>query len=117
MAFKCRQCGACCRIKDGIVRLSDLEILSLSRYLQMSESEFIDRFTDVSPDRKCLVLKSAPDGACVFLDENNKCVVHSVKPAKCGSFPYEWTNKDSCLVCPVLMENDLISSGEVLGNG
>ena len=24
--FKCRMCGACCRIKDGIVRVSDAEI-------------------------------------------------------------------------------------------
>ena len=24
--FKCRMCGACCRIQDGIVRVSDAEI-------------------------------------------------------------------------------------------
>jgi len=25
--FKCRMCGACCRIKEGIVRVSDAEIV------------------------------------------------------------------------------------------
>ena len=63
--FKCRMCGACCRIKDGIVRVSDAEIARIAAFLGMDEAEFIERETEVAPDRKSLILKSRPDGASV----------------------------------------------------
>ena len=60
----------------------------------------------IAPDRKGLVLKSLPDGACVYLDENNLCRLNPVKPDKCRSFPFEWTNPDSNSVCPELAGQD-----------
>ena len=100
--FHCRCCGACCRIKDGIVRVSDAEISRIAAYLGMDEAEFIANETELSPDRKGLVLKSRADGACVYLDENNLCRLNPVKPDKCRSFPFEWTNPDSTAICPEL---------------
>ena len=43
MDFKCQGCGACCRIKDGIVRVGDAEIRRIAEFIGMSEKEFIDR--------------------------------------------------------------------------
>jgi len=63
-------CGACCRIKDGIVRVSDAEIARIAAFLGMGEAAFIERETEVAPDRKSLILKSRPDGACVFFSQN-----------------------------------------------
>ena len=100
--FHCRCCGACCRIKDGIVRVSDAEISRIAAYLGMDEAEFIANETELAPDRKGLVLKSRADGACVYLDENNLCRLNPVKPDKCRSFPFEWTNLDSNAICPEL---------------
>lgn len=100
--FVCRECGACCRIKDGIVRVGDAEIERIARYLGMSEQEFIAGETEISPDRRGLVLKSRPDGACVYLTDDNRCRIHAVKPDKCRTFPFEWTNADSDEVCPAL---------------
>ena len=100
--FSCRRCGACCRIKDGIVRVSDAEIARISAFLGMAESDFIERETEVAPDRRGLVLKSRPDGACAWLADDNRCRIHPVKPDKCSTFPYEWTNDDSDAVCPGL---------------
>lgn len=100
--FTCRGCGACCRIKDGIVRVSDAEIAMISAFLGISESSFIDGETEVAPDRRGLVLKSRPDGACAWLTDDNRCRIHPVKPDKCRTFPYEWTNADSFDVCPSL---------------
>lgn len=104
MNFACRQCGACCRIKDGIVRVSDAEIARISAYLGMSEGDFITKETEIAPDRKGLILHSHPDGACVYLTSDNRCRIHAVKPDKCRTFPFEWTNEDSCEVCPGLAE-------------
>ena len=98
--FNCRRCGACCRIKDGIVRVSESEIARIAAFLGMSESDFIASETEVSPDRRSLVLKSVPDGACVYLTPGNLCRINPVKPDKCRTFPFEWTNPDSANVCP-----------------
>ena len=104
--FACACCGACCRIEGGIVRLSDGEIERIAAYLGMSEEAFIAAETDVSPDRKCLILKDAPDGsgACGMLDQRGLCRIHPVKPDQCASFPYDWANDDSQLSCQGLRE-------------
>ena len=100
--FKCRCCGECCRIKDGIVRVSDAEIARIAAFLGMSESDFIERETELAPDRKSLILKSGPDGSCAYLAADNLCRINPVKPDKCRTFPFEWRNKDSANVCPEL---------------
>lgn len=102
--FACRRCGACCRIPDGIVRVSDAEIARIARFLGKNEEEFIASLAVLAPDRKGLVLASRPDGACIFLDEENRCRIHPVKPDKCRTFPHAWTNADSAEVCPALAE-------------
>jgi Fe-S-cluster containining protein len=84
------------------VRVSDAEISRIAAYLGMEEAGFIANETELAPDRKGLVLKSRDDGACVYLDENNLCRLNPVKPDKCRSFPFEWTNPDSSVICPEL---------------
>ena len=101
-SFFCRQCGACCRIKDGIVRVSYAEIARIVAFLGMAEQDFIDRETEIAPDRRGLILKSRPDGACAWLSDDNLCRINPVKPDKCRTFPYEWTNDDSYRICPGL---------------
>ena len=49
-----------------------------------------------------LTLKSRPDESCVYLTDDNRCRIHPVKPDKCRTFPFEWTNADSADVCPAL---------------
>lgn len=100
--FKCLGCGACCRIKDGIVRVGEAEIRRIAEFVGMSEQEFIDHETEIAPDRKGLILKIRPDDACVYLTDDNRCRIHPVKPDKCRTFPFEWTNPDSAEVCPAL---------------
>ena len=101
-AFHCHQCGACCRIKDGIVRVSDAEIAAIAAYLGVTEADFIANETELAPDRKSLMLKSRSDGLCVYLKHDNLCALNPVKPAKCRTFPFEWQNPDSASVCPAL---------------
>ena len=100
--FKCQGCGACCRIKNGIVRVGEAEIRRIAEFVGMSEQEFIDHETEIAPDRKGLILKIRPDDACVYLTDDNRCRIHPVKPDKCRTFPFEWTNPNSAEVCPAL---------------
>jgi Fe-S-cluster containining protein len=100
--FECRMCGACCRIKDGIVRVSEAEIARIAKFLGMTDEEFIEKETELAPDRRTLMLHSRPDGACAFLTDDNLCRINPVKPDKCSTFPYDWVNPDSEKVCPTL---------------
>ena len=86
------------------MRVSDAEIARIAAFLGMAEQDFIGRETEVAPDRRGLILKSRPDGACVWLSDDNHCRINPVKPDKCRSFPQEWTNDDSHRICPVLRQ-------------
>lgn len=101
--FTCRQCGACCRI-EGIVRLKADDPAKIAAHLGMREADFIASETVLAPDRKCLVLKDRSDGACAMLDGDNRCRIYPVRPEKCRTFPYEWTNANSCDYCPGLRD-------------
>ena len=68
----------------------------------MSEADFIKNETDIAPDRKSLMLKSRIDGSCAYLTTDNLCRINPVKPLKCRTFPFEWTNPDSSALCPAL---------------
>lgn len=108
--FSCQCCGACCRI-EGIVRLQDKDTARIAEYLNMQESDFIANETEIAPDRKGLVLKDRPDGACAMLDEMNRCRIYPVRPDKCRTFPYEWTNEESKEYCPGLRACECSSCG------
>ena len=75
--FNCQRCGACCRIPDGIVRVSNEEIRAMADFL---------------------------DGTCCFYREREGCLVHPAKPLQCRTFPFRWHNPDSFSLCPALRE-------------
>ena len=100
--FQCHCCGRCCRIPDGIVRVSDDEIARIAKFLDMDEATFIASETELAPDRRGLILKNTPEGVCVYLTSDTLCRINPVKPDKCRTFPFEWTNADSTSVCPEL---------------
>ncbi|MCL1909367.1 MAG: YkgJ family cysteine cluster protein [Kiritimatiellaeota bacterium] len=100
--FKCRRCGACCR-QPGFVRLEGDEAAAIAAFLGLGENEFADKFTDLSADRRALILKEAADGACVLLGADNLCAANPVKPRQCREFPFTWSNGNSAEVCPGIM--------------
>ena len=100
--FRCQRCGACCRIPGGLVRLREGESTALAAALGMDEQTFLDNHTLLAPDRRSLVLRDRPDGACEMLGEDGLCRVHAAKPAQCREFPFSWRNSDSFRLCPGL---------------
>ncbi|MFA6815627.1 MAG: YkgJ family cysteine cluster protein [Lentisphaeria bacterium] len=87
--FQCLCCGECCRW-PGIVRVSEPECDAIAAYLEMELQAFLQKYTKIAPDRRGLILIDQKDGACVFLQKNNRCHIYSVRPRKCRTFPYEW---------------------------
>ena len=84
----CQRCTACCRW-PGQVQLTGEEITRLAAFNELSECDFIQRFTRLAHDRRGLALQEKPSGACVFLIGND-CSVQSVKPQQCRDFPNLW---------------------------
>ena len=101
-SFRCRRCGACCRIPGGLVRLREGESAALAAALGMDERTFLDEHTLLAPDRRSLVLRDHADGSCEMLGEDGLCRVHAAKPAQCREFPVSWRNPDSFRTCPGL---------------
>ncbi|MFO1486871.1 MAG: YkgJ family cysteine cluster protein [Verrucomicrobiota bacterium] len=86
--YECDRCTACCRW-PGQVRLTEAEISRLAAFLQLTEHDFIQRFTRLRADRRGLSLLDKPNGECIFLEQNN-CAVQAVKPQQCRDFPNLW---------------------------
>lgn len=84
------------------MRLEDGDTARIAAYLRMRETDFIANETNLAPDRRGLVLNDRPDGACAMLDDKNRCRIYPVRPEKCRTFPYEWTNEESAAYCPGL---------------
>jgi len=82
--------------------VNDAEISRIAAFLGIDEASFIANETEIAPDRRGLILKNTPEGACVYLTAENLCRINPVKPEKCRTFPFEWTNADSDAVCPEL---------------
>jgi uncharacterized protein len=85
----CQRCGNCCRW-PGLVRVGDTEVDNIAQHLNMTSADFIEKFTQVTPDRRGLTIISKEDQSCLFLEEPNICQINDVKPIQCGGFPNTW---------------------------
>jgi len=97
--FQCMQCGNCCR-GEGLVSATEDEVREMADYLHLDSEDFKNRYiTPALFPHYWLAERQNKD--CIFL-ENNRCLVHPVKPSQCKSFPQSWLNEDSRNICPAL---------------
>ena len=104
---ECQRCTACCRW-PGEIRLTEAEISRLAAFKDLSEFDFIQRYTRLKQDRRCLVLQDKPNGECIFL-EGNDCSVQPVKPQQCRDFPNLWNFpgfEKICRVVPKMVDDE-----------
>ncbi len=96
--YLCLRCGNCCRW-PGFVRVTDAELQTIAEFLGIALDELLETFTDLRPSRVGLMLKSNPDGSCIFLEGPNTCIIDQVKPQQCRDFPHKWRFDDSRHMC------------------
>jgi uncharacterized protein len=88
--YLCQRCGNCCRW-PGVVRVSEPEIEKIATFLAMKPLDFIDKYCEVTYDRRGLTLiMKESDGSCIFLEGKNVCQIQPVKPIQCSGFPNTW---------------------------
>ena len=85
----CNLCDKCC-IYRGDIRLLPINVWRISKYLNISVKEFLEKYTDRPEGNKLeLVLKTTGElRQCILYDEpGKKCGIHPVKPLQCVMFP------------------------------
>lgn len=100
--YLCQRCTNCCRW-PGDVRLEEQEIQAIAKFLNITDQEFITRFTRLRTNRQGLSLIEKENHECIMLD-GNACSIHAVKPAQCAGFPNTWNFpgwRDVCEAIPI----------------
>lgn len=100
-AFECRKCGACCRV-PGYVRITDADAVAIAEALGMTPEDFVNRWTELSPSRTGLVLKSPPEAPCPFLTAEALCRIHAARPQQCRDYPARWRSAEIEAVCQAM---------------
>lgn len=88
VTYVCQRCTACCKW-PGDVRIEEDEIAPIAAHLGLSEDEFIERYTRLRTNRQGLSILEKENHECIML-EDNRCVIHPVKPEQCRGFPNKW---------------------------
>lgn len=79
----CLDCGICCKIFNNI-EIADDEIQNISRYLKITKSEFLKKYT--TQNQKCNMPTTSLKTPCKFQKSSN-CTIHKIKPFDCKTFP------------------------------
>lgn len=84
--FKCQKdCSNCCTVSGGMVLISEKDLKKMSKYLKVSQDEFLVNFTYRKGKYLCLMDKDEKD--CIFL-KDNRCTIYPVRPIQCRTFPF-----------------------------
>lgn len=121
LCFSCRRCSACCRFEPGFVFLSEKDVSSLMKALQMKRNEFLETFCRWVPGENGtfqLSLKEKSSNDCIFWDsaQGGGCSVYESRPLQCRTFPFwdsvvssERSWKMTAQTCPGMNKGDLRS--------
>jgi Fe-S-cluster containining protein len=103
----CLECGNCCKSLGP--KLNTTDIRRISSVLRIKASEFEQKYLRTDEDDD-FVFSTMP---CVFLAEDNSCVIYEDRPRACREYPHTDQRKmhkvlDSTLknisICPAVFE-------------
>lgn len=86
----CKGCSDCCRGMGSSIVLDPLDCFRLSKHLQKGFGELLAECLELNVVDGVILpnLKMAGDReACVFLNEEGRCSIHSARPGICRIFP------------------------------
>ncbi len=79
-AYRCNQCGRCCRNQS--ITLSPVDVIAIARATGLSTREAVTRYTM----RRGSLLRFQDNGECVALD-GVRCTIHRGRPLACRLYP------------------------------
>ncbi|MHA1927127.1 MAG: YkgJ family cysteine cluster protein [Candidatus Thorarchaeota archaeon] len=144
--FECQLCAACCKHDRLIVTVAGRDIARIAASLNLSAEE-ITRALDfyiIGNDEQIpeglkhiprvkteqglayVALKKADDSSCVFLNDDNLCMIHPVRPSTCISFPFFFDDSKNGLkwglsalrhICPGIDRGKKVTQSFLLETG
>jgi lysine-N-methylase len=95
VTFACTQCGDCCRTGNVLLAPGEAERLAMLDWAAAGHAPPDGPHTAAvrTGQRQGERLARRPDGACIFLDSRNRCLLHEVfgpdaKPLLCRLYPF-----------------------------
>jgi Fe-S-cluster containining protein len=109
-AIDCRACANCCKVAETDVTGRD--ILRLSKYLGITQAQFVAQYTTASAFEQKEPILRRRDTGCIFL-EGNDCSIYDARPDTCRDFPHlmrgagsfesrMWQMVDRASYCPIV---------------
>jgi len=87
LRFKCTECGKCCTGSPGYVWVTEEEIASMAKLLNLSVELFKRKYLRQRDNRYALAEKKSQNHDCIFL-KDKKCTIYQARPAQCRTFPF-----------------------------
>ena len=91
LRFKClKNCSNCCTGSPGYVYLTQKEIQNISGFLKISKKNFLIKYTR-QVRNKISLKENYKNFDCCFLKDKS-CLIYSVRPRQCKTFPWWKSN-------------------------
>ena len=108
-SIDCTQCANCCKV--ATVTVSGRDIDRMARYLRVSRTQFLARYTTES-EEEGRILRRTESAGCIFLD-GTTCTLYDERPETCRRFPHlvrgsgsiasrMWQFADRACYCPIV---------------
>ena len=113
----CDICDKCC-VNRGDIKITPVNVIEISRYMQLSIHEFMEIYTERLEDQplEIVIRARGEHKRCIMNDRlTARCTIHPVKPMQCVTFPLVpvdleqdiFYKQDTC-VCPTQEEIKVI---------
>lgn len=119
ICFTCTGCGACCKREEGEVYITQKELKAIERYLKKQERPFPAMYMKKESD-EIWSIEIGPQGACPFLDSENRCSIQPVKPWQCSAYPFwpevmqsEFAWEEEARFCEGMNQGEVHSAEEI----
>ena len=90
------------------MRISQEDVPKIAAHLRLTEEDFLQNHTRLTPLRNSLALLDKPNGECAML-EGNACRIQAVKPTQCIGFPNTWNLpgwQEICKAIPIELPDE-----------
>ncbi len=92
--FECQECGGCCSgPEEGYIWVTKPEIQLIADFLEITVENFRKEYLK-RVGLRTTIIEHSHTKDCIFLrkiDGQKKCVIYSVRPSQCRSWPF-WSD-------------------------